>query len=357
MNSKWNNRTVFLTGGIIVVILLFILSAWMLIPKQKDIELLNKQLMEEKRLTADGKSSVVNKGNEELAVKTTELQKKIPVKPLIENFILNLEQAQITSGSKLLSVSIQDDGNPASTTAAEGTDTNSAADLSKNLEKALQTENSQETAIPEKSVQLPQGINRVTINLQMEAPGFNELMDFLDSLEGMERIVSIDSVNFAGNREPRTTLDQGLPLTYNVILSIFYYPELEDLVKDLPVIDAPQPSHKVNPLVPTGPIENSGSENPPADKSGSQVDEQTSPADTAADDSASSEKASDEQNKDPTHPAEVLTHIVQPGETLFSIAMKYYHSPEGEETIKTYNNLKENVVYSGTSLKIPIYEN
>ncbi|WP_433743433.1 LysM peptidoglycan-binding domain-containing protein [Falsibacillus pallidus] len=354
MKTRWSNRTFLLTAGMILVLLLFLLSAYLLIPNQNDIDLLNKQLKEEKQLTASN-NKTLNQSTKDLAIKTTELQKKIPVEPLIENFILNLEQAQITSGSTVKSVSFQDNGSVAASTIETPADT--LDNLKENLENAIDGTDSKKEAAPVRKIELPQGMKRVVVNLQVESPGFNELMNFLGELEGLDRIVSIDSVSFSGNREPRTTLDKGMPLSYTVSLSIFYYPELKDLVKDLPLIDAPQPSNKVNPLVPTGPVDNSGSSSATANESGSQVEEQTPPADPAADDSTSSENTVDEQNMDSKHPAEVLTHIVQPGETLFSIAMKYYHSPDGEETIKAYNNLKENVVYSGTSLKIPIYEN
>ncbi|MBB2480636.1 LysM peptidoglycan-binding domain-containing protein [Bacillus sp. APMAM] len=50
----------------------------------------------------------------------------------------------------------------------------------------------------------------------------------------------------------------------------------------------------------------------------------------------------------------VIKHVVQPGETLFTIAMKYYHSRDGEEIIQKYNHLTNTTVYFGTTLQIPL---
>jgi LysM repeat protein len=47
-------------------------------------------------------------------------------------------------------------------------------------------------------------------------------------------------------------------------------------------------------------------------------------------------------------------HTVQPKETLYRIAMKYYQSANGIEKIKSWNNLSTNEIQSGQVLEIPI---
>jgi LysM repeat protein len=53
---------------------------------------------------------------------------------------------------------------------------------------------------------------------------------------------------------------------------------------------------------------------------------------------------------------EVITHIVQENETLFSIAMKYYRDDEGMEIIKEWNHLNSSQLHKGQVLKIPVFE-
>jgi LysM repeat protein len=53
---------------------------------------------------------------------------------------------------------------------------------------------------------------------------------------------------------------------------------------------------------------------------------------------------------------EVITHVVQENETLFSIAMKYYKSDEGMRIIKEWNDLSSSQLHKGQVLKIPVFE-
>lgn len=61
------------------------------------------------------------------------------------------------------------------------------------------------------------------------------------------------------------------------------------------------------------------------------------------------------ENNDKSAPQyKIISHKVQPGETLFRISMKYYNSREGEKIISDYNNLNGNEIYEGQILKIPL---
>jgi LysM repeat protein len=50
----------------------------------------------------------------------------------------------------------------------------------------------------------------------------------------------------------------------------------------------------------------------------------------------------------------VIYHKVEKGETLYRIAINYYHSDAGIEKIKTANNLQSNEIQLGQTLKIPL---
>lgn len=52
----------------------------------------------------------------------------------------------------------------------------------------------------------------------------------------------------------------------------------------------------------------------------------------------------------------MIYHTVQPGETLYQIAIKFYHSKQGMETIIVANNLPDNQIRAGQVLKIPLTE-
>jgi LysM repeat protein len=52
--------------------------------------------------------------------------------------------------------------------------------------------------------------------------------------------------------------------------------------------------------------------------------------------------------------SKVITHTVKSGETLYRIAINYYHSKEGISIIKEANNLKTEQINLGQVLKIPL---
>jgi len=50
----------------------------------------------------------------------------------------------------------------------------------------------------------------------------------------------------------------------------------------------------------------------------------------------------------------IIYHTVQPSETIFRVAMKYYKSQDGIPIIKKANNIQGNEIQAGQVLKIPI---
>ncbi|WP_445492155.1 LysM peptidoglycan-binding domain-containing protein [Niallia sp. 03133] len=86
---------------------------------------------------------------------------------------------------------------------------------------------------------------------------------------------------------------------------------------------------------------------------------------TKDDSGAFSENMKDEEtstnNKTTTSPVpnettegKVVYHKVAKGETLYRIAMNYYHSDDGIEKIRAANNLQGNEIQLGQTLKIPL---
>ncbi|HSO59174.1 MAG TPA: LysM domain-containing protein [Paenisporosarcina sp.] len=67
------------------------------------------------------------------------------------------------------------------------------------------------------------------------------------------------------------------------------------------------------------------------------------------------EQPVEEPIEEPTEaePANGKTHVVQPGETLYRIAMNYYNSPNAVEQIKAANGLSSNEISSGQTLILP----
>lgn len=230
---------------IILILSLFIISIFTslyfmyIVPLRNNIDMRESELANEKKLvetlTLQTQSAPI--GFET----TTELQKKLPVKPLSDQFIRDLEKAEISSNSIIDSISIADgDFQPVEDSGSEEEATELAPDESEATDDA-----STET-VPQPPIY--EGLKKLTATLSVTSPSYKELELFLTSLSSMPRIMNIDMISFAGNDEITTLDDEISSIKYTIVVSTFYYPKLTELSKELPIISVEPPSNKKDPF-------------------------------------------------------------------------------------------------------------
>ncbi|MBM6619751.1 LysM peptidoglycan-binding domain-containing protein [Bacillus suaedaesalsae] len=287
-------------------------------PKQETLHDVEKKLISEEALLAGAEARIENKQKVD-SEGTLQLQKKLPVDPLVEQFLLDLEKAETISESFITSMDF----------GVETVETASTV-VEEYIEEAQGNENTEEVESNDEARTgvIPDGIESVSVLLTVEAPTYFELEAFLSAIEQSSRITKVDELNFSGNKEVITTDDVPDKLTYTVRVTTFYYPKLEELKEQLPSLDVPDPSAKMNPLVPVVPKTSFNS----------------SRDTTSTEDAVNHiERVSDSFKE----------HTVQSGETLYSISQKYYEDRSGEELIKEANELITDTLYAGQILKIP----
>ncbi|MEL3974389.1 hypothetical protein AAEO50_19040 [Rossellomorea oryzaecorticis] len=155
------------------------------------------------------------------------LQKKIPVEPLTERVILDLEKAELLSGSTIQSIYFE------------------------KTDGALAPKETEETeAAPAGDTELPALLKSIQMTILVESPSYFEMEAFLDEIENLERIVEINGLYFEGEQELKENMEgySEDTITFEVIASAFYIPELIDLKDGLPVIESPSPSLKKDPF-------------------------------------------------------------------------------------------------------------
>jgi type IV pilus assembly protein PilO len=198
--------------------------------QNKQMELSNQQKLLEVIESRDIESSG------ELAESSVKLQKQVPVEPMLEQFIIDLEMAETVSNSQILSINFSDEG-------VEELETPVTE------QPAQPTEGTQST-VTNPVIVKPEGIKEITLDLAIESDSYFDLEKFVDTLEKLDRIVEINSVNFSGPPEVSsvgTGTDQ-TKTSFSLSLSIFYFPKLQDLVEELPEIETEPPANKSNPL-------------------------------------------------------------------------------------------------------------
>jgi type IV pilus assembly protein PilO len=163
------------------------------------------------------------------------LQKRLPVEPLLNQFILDLEKAETMSNSLILNMGF------GVQMSEEETDSNfDVQQQSETTSSEVTTDNAQ-----------PTGINKISVTLSIQSPSYFDLERFIETIENLDRIVTVDSINFSGASEV-TSINQvgqsNQPLNYQVLLTVYYMPVLEDLQNELPKVESGEPANKRNPF-------------------------------------------------------------------------------------------------------------
>lgn len=156
------------------------------------------------------------------------LQRQVPVKPLVDQFIFDLEKAEIYSDSFILNY-----GFGAGQYSGSGiTITNDEEEAEEETEQTANQFNSE----------------RITVNMSVITPGYDELIQFLERIEQLERITKIDQLSFTGYPEVRLLEQTADDFTFSITISTFYLPELEEFAQYLPQINYPERGKRYNPL-------------------------------------------------------------------------------------------------------------
>jgi type IV pilus assembly protein PilO len=239
---------IILLVGILLLVLLIVFAQFIkLTPLKSDVSMRQQALKTEQKLLEVVTQNKVD-DTAKVVEDTRELQKKVPVKPLLEQFILDLEKAETISNSVISSMSFSKDAEVTIVT-TETTTENTTTDQSTTTAQEAPT--TQEAAASTNQTAAPpasNGLKKLSVSLSVESPTYEDLEKFIKTLESLERIVVVESISYSGGEEVTTLEQEKEPLAYSLTISAYYLPTLDDLVAEIPKIDAPAPAKKKNPL-------------------------------------------------------------------------------------------------------------
>lgn len=230
--------------GTLLLILLLVIGQFIFLNPLKSELVTKKQSLESEQKLLDVMAENKQEDTEKITEDTKELQKKVPVSPLQEQLIFDLERAENVSNSKILSMGFSQDADVTiETTQTDATNTEAGQTPEATPENTTDSAaNQQET--PASS----SGLKKLTISLSVESPTYEDLEKFIGTLENLNRIVVVESINYSGGQEVTSIVAVPEKISYSLNISAYYLPSLEDLIADLPKIDAPSPANKKNPL-------------------------------------------------------------------------------------------------------------
>lgn len=141
-----------------------------------------------------------------------QLQQKVPVKPLEDLILLQVQKAEVKSDTYVNAVNF---------------------------------------SLEETSIENPPehvtNVQAVITEVHLETDTYSKVDRFIEEIESMERIFIIDGIEFTAPEEIRTMEQETENMEMTVRFHAFYRPDLENLVDEAPKVDAPVPSGKQDP--------------------------------------------------------------------------------------------------------------
>lgn len=186
----------------------------------------------------------LQEGNETEHESTILLQKKLPVNPLIDQLLLDISQAEMLSRSHVLSISFEDVEITNYREIINDQDEETTGENS--LDQEENEEGKEEAPKSEYNVD---GLHKIIASIELKASDYKQLSRFIEEIDKLPRIINIESIHFTDDTGELMTIDDKMyELFFEVQLSTYYKPTLEELKEDDPQIDYPDPANKDDPL-------------------------------------------------------------------------------------------------------------
>jgi type IV pilus assembly protein PilO len=244
MNIQFDKKEWVLIGASLLIGTFLILGGiWFFyLPVKDQHESLLNEIKTEKKLIEALDANIASIKQDSFE-NSSSLQQKVPVKPLTQQLLIDLEKAEIVSNSFITNIEFTEGavdlpvtGEAAGTSVEGTTETAEAGSL-----------NSPEVEVSS-AESLPQGLQKLTATMSVEAESYFEIEKFINKLEELHRIVEVEQISFSGPAELHQYQDASENIQMNIVVSAFYLPGLVELEKELPKLDAPLPSNKKNPF-------------------------------------------------------------------------------------------------------------
>lgn len=227
LSSSKNSQVLLLVA--LVAALLFAVYYYLVLPKQSEVDSLNRSVSSLENEVSTLQSSIKEKeaNADNGAANLFALGKKVPQSREIDKLLLNIEEIQYVTDSIVMSMSFSDydtsaeDSNigittPESEEAGEGP--------SENLNAGTEGETVNESPLASLSGTLPPELKLITFNLEVLSPDYSRLLQFIDELESLERIMHVDAISYSLPGEEAEFDEEGLnSVTAMIQVTTFYY--------------------------------------------------------------------------------------------------------------------------------------
>lgn len=244
-----NRKLSYIGIGIVLLILVAGLYGYfeMLSPLHQKIEMVGTEIKQqetflEKIKQPEQEAAPVSIEN------TYSLQEEVPVKPLVDQLMLQFEKAEVLSDSLILTMQFSDEEASEDGEEESRKEESSAGETEVDNEDGTVQNEDEINVTPEA---LPEGVKKITAEMSVVSKDYEGLLKFLRTIEEFKRVTVIEAITFSGQDELTIASAETTPeqLKYEVTIAAYYLPELTEYLKDLPRGDFPAPNGKENPLI------------------------------------------------------------------------------------------------------------
>lgn len=223
-------------------ILLYFGAYFLYISPMKDsLALKESQLKTEQQLSKTLETRLATASSSDFN-STIELQKSLPVDPMTEQLVLDLEKAEVVSNSYITAMEFSKDGQVVNREQSLSNE----LDTTESVNAVQGTETVSE--VESQPIQMPNGVSKTSVMVTVESASYFELEKFIETLEELQRIVMVESISFTGPDEILSLSDEESKIIMKLTLNAFYLSGFDDLKSDNPKIETPAPANKRNPF-------------------------------------------------------------------------------------------------------------
>ncbi|UOE93306.1 hypothetical protein [Alkalihalobacillus sp. LMS39] len=224
-------RTMFIV--IIASLFLLIVLAFFLFQKPVHEQLRAEETMvTTEQMLIDGITVQLEELANQEEENTVMLERKVPKERLIDQYLLTLQEVELISESKIQDISFTSyDGELTEEEFISGA-AESGVETSEQVVEPVAVEEGAETGEPEvveeaqlEQEQLPNGLQLLTISMQVVSPNYESYLMFLKEIEKRERITRVDSLQFTTPTEADLLFsdDPDETISFTMQVTTFYY--------------------------------------------------------------------------------------------------------------------------------------
>ena len=233
MKLSSNNTTSILLLVMLVAALLFAVFYYIVLPKKDDVQSLKSSVnsLQTEIETLQGQIAAGEEEGSTEVANVFEIRQKLPQSREIDQLLLNLEEIEYVTETRITSIGFNSYDALVSESAIapvpeeETAETEETTETETDIIEENETGETVETPVSEIAAQtLPPELKLITFNLAIEAPVYEDIQHFIEEIENLKRIMHIDSISYSLPGEEGEFLEEGAEtLNASIQVTTFYY--------------------------------------------------------------------------------------------------------------------------------------